>query len=88
VLFVAVVEFTIEPSIVRLHEAVVKMGSVSLKLKFNEVEEVLRPLIGELRTTEGSAVAMVKFLVALVLLRLAAFVQETFQLWVPAPRPE
>ena len=87
-MFVAVVELTIEPSIVRLHDAVVKMGSVSLKLKFNDVAEVLRPLIGELRTTEGGAVAMVKLLVALVLLRLAASVQETFQLWFPVPRPE
>jgi hypothetical protein len=36
----------------------------------------------------GGTVPTVKFLVAEMLVRLAASVQETFQLWFPVPRPE
>ena len=88
VLFVAVVELTDVPSIVRLHNAVVKRLSVSLKLKLIAIAEVLRPLAGELRATAGGVVSTVKVLVALVPVLLAESVQDTFQLWVPWLRPE
>jgi hypothetical protein len=78
-LFVAVVELTGAPSMLRVHDAFADTELVSLKLKFNEVAEVLRPLIGELRTTAGAVVTTVKFQVALVLVLLAAFLHETFQ---------
>jgi hypothetical protein len=79
VLFVAVVELTGAPSMLRVHDAFVKNRSVSLKVKFNEVAEVLRPLTGEMGVTVGAADIMVKFQVALVLVLLAASLQETFQ---------
>jgi hypothetical protein len=62
--------------------------SVAVKLKVS-VDDVNKDwLAGELGDIVGAVVSTVKVLVALVLVRLAASVQETFQLWVPWLRPE
>jgi hypothetical protein len=50
-----------------------------LKVKFNNVAEMMEPLVGETRATDGPAVVIVKLLVALMPVLLAALVQETFQ---------
>ena len=52
-----------------------------------EVAEVIRPLTGELRTTVGAVVTIVKFNVALALLLLALSVQRTYQEWFPSAMP-
>jgi hypothetical protein len=74
------VEFTDAPLMLRLHDAFVKIESVSVKVKFNDVAEVLRPLMGEVRITVGPTVMTVKLLGELVPVLLAASVQETVQL--------